>query len=287
MQHAVLAAEDRDFYRPRRLLQRHRPGRWNNLTGGPTQGGSTITQQYVKNDFLTQERTVTPQDQGAPHLGQARPQKSKDQILEDYLNTIYFGRGAYGIQAAAQAYFGENVSQLTAGPGRAARRSIIRAPASTTPSATQQKQNAQARWNYVLDGMVRRGLAHPGRARQGDVPEDLPAGQQTNRAEPPATSPGRAGRSCAARRLTDDEIDRGGLRIITTFNQEAQDASVKAVQDNMPTGPAPTLHVGPVAIDPGNGDVVAMYGGKDYTSNQVNTATAATSRPGRRSSRSG
>ena len=111
-QKSVLAAEDRGFYQhgglsPRGITR----AILNNLTGGDQQGGSTITQQLVKNYYLTQDRRYSRKVREAVVSLKIEQTLSKDQILEDYLNTIYFGRSAYGIQAAAQAYFGKDVAQ--------------------------------------------------------------------------------------------------------------------------------------------------------------------------------
>ena len=155
VQHAVLAAEDRDFYNhggfsPVGI------GRavYNNLTGGSTQGGSTITQQYAKNAFLTQERSFSRKAKELILSVKLETSVSKDQILEDYLNTIYFGRGAYGIEAASLAYFNRPVSQLNVAQG-AVLASIIKSPGGLAPE--ENLVGLEARWNYVLDSMVTQG----------------------------------------------------------------------------------------------------------------------------------
>ena len=152
IQHEVVSAEDRTFYTnkgidPRGIARAF----YNNLRGGPTQGGSTITQQYVKNYFLDQDRTLSRKFKEFFISIKIDRSTDKDAILQDYLNTIYFGRGAYGIQAASKAYFGKDVSQLTPAEG-AVLASVIRAPALYDPALNLG--NAQARWNYVMDGMV-------------------------------------------------------------------------------------------------------------------------------------
>ena len=284
VQHALLAAEDRSFYQNKGVSP---TGIGRALVaavkGGPTQGGSTITQQYVKNYFLTQDQTLTRKGKELIISLKIDQQKSKSEILADYLNTIYYGRGAYGIQTASKAYFDKDVSQLTVSEG-ALLASVIRGPGFYDPSlGAQQKKNAQARVNYVLDGMQAEGWLTPAQRAKATFPTGhLPQGQEDQGPGRSATSPRTCSRSCAAKlRLTDAELDRGGLRITTTINKQAQDAAVKAVQDNMPTGPGTsTLHAGLAAVEPGNGAVVAMYGGKDYTKVQLNSATAATMQAG-------
>src|SRR5918993_3748421 len=113
--YAVLAAENRDFYSdPGISATGIARAAWSNVTGGSTQGGSTITQQYVKNAFLTSEQTFSRKFQELFLAVKLDNEYAKDDILENYLNTIYFGRGAYGIEAAAETYFGVRAAELTA-----------------------------------------------------------------------------------------------------------------------------------------------------------------------------
>src|SRR5438270_853551 len=155
VQHAVLSAEDRNFetesgISPTGIMR----AMWVDLTGGEVQGGSTITQQYVKNAYLTQARTFTRKFKEifiAAKLGNTRP---KNEILTDYLNTIYFGRNAYGIQAASRAYFNKNVGALNASEG-AVLAAVIRAPSFYDPAVNRGP--AVQRWHYVIDGMVKKG----------------------------------------------------------------------------------------------------------------------------------
>ena len=158
VQEAHLAAEDRDFYEnsgisPTGIAR----AVWVGLRGGATQGGSTITQQYVKNYFLTQDQTLTRKGREIIISIKIAKQQGKDEILQNYLNTIYYGRGAYGIQTASKAYFGKDVSKLTASEG-ALLASVIRGPSFYDPAlGEEQKANAKERWVYVMDGMVSQG----------------------------------------------------------------------------------------------------------------------------------
>ena len=283
VQHAVLAAEDRSFYQNKGVSPTG-IGRAivAAVKGGPTQGGSTITQQYVKNYFLTQDQTLTRKGKELIISLKIDQQKSKSEILADYLNTIYYGRGAYGIQTASKAYFNKDVSQLTVSEG-ALLAAVVRGPGYYDPSlGAQQKKNAQARVNYVLDGMQAEGWLTPAQRAKATFPKVVSAKARRHK-------PGSIGYITAdvqqelrtKLKLTQAELDRGGLRITTTIDKSAQDAAVKAVQDNMPTGPGTsTLQAGLAAIKPGDGAVVAMYGGKDYTKIQLNSATGATMQAG-------
>lgn len=267
VQQSFLAAEDRDFYENDGVSPKG-IGRavWVGLQGGEQQGGSTITQQYVKNYFLSQDRTLSRKAREILISIKIDDEMSKDQILEDYLNTIYFGRGADGIQTASQAYFGKDVSKLTPAEG-ALLASVIRAPSLYDPSlGPTQRKNATERVDYVLDGMVEKGWmteAERDRTRFPAVKQpkvkrgrsdDLGFITQAVRSELSTTL-----------KLSDKEIDRGGLKIVTTIDKPAQDAARQAIKDEMPAG-AKDLHVGLVAIQPGDGAVRAMYGGPKFGS---------------------
>jgi membrane peptidoglycan carboxypeptidase len=283
VQHALLAAEDRTFYQnngvspsgiARALIVA--------LKGGPTQGGSTITQQYVKNYFLTQDKTISRKAKEFIISIKIDQQESKNTILANYLNTIYYGRGAYGIQTAARAYFGHDASKLTVAEG-ALLASVIRGPSYYDPAlGAAQKANAEARVKYVLDGMVTEGWLTPQARAKATFPKTIAkakiatsgtVGYITNEVKNELQSNLHLGIS---------DIDRGGLRIVTTIDKKAQDSAVKAVNENMPSeysAPAAkdkALHVGLTAIQPGTGAIVAMYGGKDYSTDPYNTSTQAT-----------
>ncbi|MEU6479011.1 transglycosylase domain-containing protein [Streptomyces sp. NPDC047017] len=281
-QHAVLAAEDRDFYTetavdPKAML---RAG-WNTATGKGKQSGSTITQQYVKNYYLGQEQTVTRKVKEFFISIKLDRNESKDKILEGYLNTSYFGRNAYGVQAAAQAYYGVKAKDLD--PARAAYlAALVNAPSEYDVAAhPENKTAAVARWNYVLDGMVKKGwLGASERAglkfpepRQATVPTNM-AGQRGYLV--------RAVKDYLAKNkiLDEDELAAGGYRITTTIQKDRQNAFVKAVDDQLmkkldKKGNKVDRYVraGGAAVDPKTGEVVAMYGGIDYTKQYTNNAT--------------
>ena len=155
-QQAVLAAENRDFYSdPGISFTGIIRAAWNNVTGGSTQGGSTITQQYVKNAILqNSEQTFARKFQELFLAIKLDNNYSKEQILENYLNTIYYGRGAYGIEAAANTYFDVPAAQLTAEQG-AVLAVLIRSPSRYDPEVSPE--DANDRWGKVLDAMVEEG----------------------------------------------------------------------------------------------------------------------------------
>jgi membrane peptidoglycan carboxypeptidase len=270
-QRAVLAAEDRTFYdhggiSPLGIAR----AAWNNITGGSTQGGSTITQQYAKNAFLTQDRSWNRKINEALLAFKLETLISKDDILEDYLNTIYFGRGAYGIEAASIAYFGTPASELT--PSQAAvLAALIKSPSGLSPEGNREA--LRGRWNYVLDAMVDEGWLTPQQRAAAQFPDIIEA-RQGNRLG------GQTGYLLNAVRdelialgFDEQEIERGGLRIISTFDRRAQRAATAAVRRAGPTSGLKGLRIGLAAVRPGTGEVVAMYGGKDFIDNQINNST--------------
>jgi membrane peptidoglycan carboxypeptidase len=277
VQKTLLAAEDRTFYEnngvsPTGIAR----AVWVGLRGGQQQGGSTITQQYVKNYFLTQDRTYARKVREILISMKVDRQLSKDQILENYMNTIYFGRGAYGIETASKAYFGKDVGQLTLSQA-ALLASVINAPSLFDPAISDENRvRAEKRWNYVLDGMVQKGWATAEERTAAKFPKTI-AVKQRGVAGPTGYIIQAVKNELVGKlELTQADIDRGGLQIVTTINKKSQDAAVKAVNDRMPTGQGTkNLHAGLVAIKPGDGAVVAMYGGKDYQKVQFNTATDA------------
>ncbi len=279
-QHAVLAAEDREFYEhggfsPAGI------GRaiWNNVSGGSLQGGSTITQQYAKNAFLTQERTLSRKAQEILLAVKLETTVSKDQILEDYLNTIYFGRGAYGIQVASQQYFGRNVEDLTLGQS-AALASIIRSPGNYDPADEANVERLKGRWTYVLDGMVTKGWITPEQKASANFPKFKTPKPANKFAGTNGYLLDTVVKELATKGITEDELNRGGLRVVTTFDKKAQGAAVEAVRNQGPKTGTAGLRIGLAAVRPGTGEVVAMYGGADFLKNQVNNATQAIGQAG-------
>ena len=280
VQHAVLAAEDRDFYEhggfsPTGI------GRaiWNNVSGGDLQGGSTITQQYAKNAFLTQERSFTRKAQELLLAVKLETSVSKDQILSDYLNTIYFGRGAYGIEVASQQYFGRSVSDLDLAQA-AALAAIIRSPGNYDPADPDNVARLEGRWTYVLDGMVEKGWITPAQKAAAEFPK-------FKNQKPANRFGGTNGylletvrQALFAQGITEDDLNRGGYRVVSTFDKAAQRSAVKAVENEAPSTGTKGLRIGLVAVKPGTGEVVAMYGGKDFITSPVNNATQAIGQAG-------
>ena len=278
LQHAVLAAEDRGFYEnPGVSIMGLGRAVWAAVTGGPTQGGSTITQQYVKNYFLTHDQTLARKGRELIISIKVEQDMSKQQILENYLNTIYFGRGAYGIQAASQAYFGKDVDKLDLDQS-VFLASILQAPGMYDPSVgAEQRTNVINRMKYVRDGMVSEGWLPEALASDVTLPE-------VNAPKPKVALSGPNGYVVALARdelinkvgLSEQDIERGGLRVVTTISRTSQQNAIEAVNNNRPTGGrADGIRVGLASIKPGDGAIIALYGGSDYAKNPWSSATQA------------
>jgi membrane peptidoglycan carboxypeptidase len=269
VQHAVLAAEDRHFYSEpgisptgmiRALLV--------DLKGGDiSQGGSTITQQYVKNAYLSPHRTLTRKLKEiliATKLGASR---SKSTILQDYLNTIYFGRDAYGIQAASQAYFKENVSQLNVAQG-ALLAAVIRGPSLYDPRA--DKTAAQARWQYVINGMVSQGWLSQQQASHLQLPHTQPLHNRFSAACSDETCFIRDAVEYELRTrdgISSSQLDLGGYKIVTTIDYKAEQALINAERAVVPNSKQGTPESGAASVVPGDGAIAALYGGRGYCTN--------------------
>ncbi|MFJ5291703.1 transglycosylase domain-containing protein [Streptomyces sp. NPDC088348] len=281
VQRAALSAEDRDFYSesaidPEAMVR----AAWNTVTGKGTQGGSTITQQYVKNYYLGQEQTISRKVKEFFISIKLDREESKDDILAGYLNTSYFGRNAYGIQAAAQAYYGKNIQDIDIAQG-AYLASLLNAPSAYDVVVhPENKGRAEARWNYVLDGMVKKKWLSPG-ARAG---EKFPV---PGKVKPSSGLSGQRGYLVQAVKddltsnkvIDEDTLATGGYRITTTLQRSKQQALTKAVNDQVNSKLSKSrsadrnVRVGGASVEPDTGKVVAMYGGIDYTKQYVNNAT--------------
>jgi membrane peptidoglycan carboxypeptidase len=261
-QDAVLAAENRSFYSdPGISFTGIVRATWNNLTGGSTQGGSTITQQYVKNAILqNSEQTFSRKFQELFLSIKLDNDYSKKQILENYLNTIYYGRGAYGIEAAANTYFGVPAAQLTAQQG-AVLAVLIRSPSRYDPEVSPDE--AQDRWGRVLDAMVEEGWLTAEERKASVYPPVLPKAASSLGIPlgPEGLIVNRVISELEGTYGYDEQqVRAGGLRITTTIDARAQGAAVAAVNDVM-TGEPDNLRESLVAVDPRSGGVRAYYGG--------------------------
>jgi penicillin-binding protein 1A len=294
---AVISAEDRDFFQHGGIdpVGIARAVMANANEEEITQGGSTITQQYVKNVYLTRERSISRKLREAILAVRVDDELSKEEILERYLNTIYFGRGAYGIQAASRAYFRHDIQELdgldnTTGqfsPVELAQvaylAGLIRAPESA--DAQRNPEVATRRRNSVLNAMLEEGyitLEESRAAKQeGWVVDDLFATANIV-SRSPATTLGLVRdhehgteyfaeyvRQQLVEMFGEDQVYGGGLRVYTTLSLPIQQAAFDTVTQtlNVPGDPAASI----VALDD-RGRVRAMMGGTDFANQSVNLA---------------
>ena len=274
---AVLAAEDSRFFEhPGFDVRAIARAALVNLSEGETvQGGSTITQQYVKNTFFRRPpRTLERKAKELRLAIEVEKRYSKREILERYLNTVYFGRGAYGVGAAAESYFGHGVRDLDVAES-ALLAAVIRAPSRYDPR--DHGGRARGRRDYVLGRMEALGkLSHRRAAAARRRPLGVVPPPPPQESRYPYFVEAVRQELLADRRLgaSDDERARslyeGGLIVRTTLDPVMQAAAERAVADvlDQPGDPAAAL----VAIRPSTGQVVAMVGGRDWSQSQVNLA---------------
>ena len=276
VRHAVLAAEDRGFYSNRAFsVTGIARAVLNNLRGGSLQGGSTITQQYAKTAFLTPERTIQRKIKELVIAIKLENQLSKDQIFESYLNTIYFGRGSYGVQTAAQQYFNRNVDQLTNAQAIVIA-CILRSPGFYDPSYSKANEKRLTdRFDYVVKGMVEAEWLSPEDAAKIKFPTIAPRVTSGSLSGPKGHIIEAVSKELKGLGFTEEQLLVGGLVIKTTIDQKAQTSAVDAINKLTPTKVPENLHIALVAIRPGTGEIVAMYGGADYLKRQLNDATQA------------
>ncbi|CAB4839706.1 unannotated protein [freshwater metagenome] len=274
IRHAVLAAEDRGFYSNRAFsVTGIARAIFNNLKGGSLQGGSTITQQYAKTAFLTPSRTIQRKIKELVISIKLENQLSKDQIFENYLNTIYFGRGSYGVMTASQQYFNRNVDQLTNAQA-AVIASILRSPGLYDPAFKKGNEaRLIARFEYVKTGMVDAGWLDTKAAAKMKFPPVAPRSTSGQLSGPKGHIIEAVQKELAKLGFSQDQLLVGGLVIKTTLDQQAQQSAVDAVNKFYPTKAPDNLHIGLVAIRPGTGEIVALYGGRDYLARQLSDAT--------------
>ncbi|MDQ1037598.1 membrane peptidoglycan carboxypeptidase [Streptomyces sp. V3I8] len=284
VQDAVIAAENRSFrtdsgVAPSAILRAALAA----VTGGDRQGGSTITQQYVKNALLTPEQSLQRKAHEALIAVKLDRTRSKDDILEGYLNTVYFGRGAAGIESAARNYFGVGAGDLTVSQG-AALAGILNLPSYYERAGADAKVTGtlRRRWAWVLDAMADSGAISAGERSAARFP--------AFRFYPPGSTDGRrqylidAASAEAADRLgiTQDQLARGGYTVHTTFDLALQDETAELVRERTATaadgegggsgGKGARLHTAVVATVPGDGAVRVLYGGADYAHQPFNDA---------------
>ena len=276
LRNAVMAAEDRNFYSNKAFsVTGIARALINNLKSGSLngEGGSTITQQYAKTAFLSPSRTIQRKIKELVISLKLENSLSKDQILENYLNTIYFGRGSYGVQTAAQQYFNRNADQLTLSQ-IAVIASILRSPGYYDPSLSEEnEERLKNRYQYVINGMLEKKWITPEQAAKTKFPTVIPRTKSGQLSGPKGHIVAAVQKEMGKLGFTEDQLLVGGLVIKTTLDQRAQQSAVDAVTRLYPKKAPDNLHIGLAAIRPGTGEIIAMYGGADYLERQLNDAT--------------
>jgi penicillin-binding protein 1A len=269
MRHAIISAEDERFLEHKGVdpLATIRAA-YRDLTGSPTQGGSTLTQQYVKNVYVGDDKTLLRKLKEAALAVRLENKLSKDQIITDYLNALYLGNNVYGVQAAARYYFGVDIKDLDIAPGGAkddnlalARATLLAgiAPAPSAWNPVKDFAAAKARQRYTLNQMIKLGYTTSTEASRAFGRNVKPVREQAK--ELPTDAPEFADLMKAqlqSRFKGDQEqiLFQGGLRVRTTMDHDLQTAAARALREVLPDDDMPEAAV--AAIDIRSGDVRAM-----------------------------
>lgn len=285
MENAVIAAENETFYSDSGVsVTGIARAAVSMVKGGETQGGSTITQQYVKNTYLSQEQSAKRKLREFFISLKLSNQRSKQDILQGYLNTSWFGRGAYGIQAAAVTYYGVPAKKLD--PSRTAMlASLLKGAEQYDPAGGgANHERAVERWKWILDRQVETGMmTKTERARYTKYPEPRKAVQPTSLGGQTGYLVDIANKYIKQRSgLTAKDLARGGYRVHTTFEKDRVRQLERAVRSvrkrDLDTAKRPQdkyVEVGAASVRPEDGAVVAVYGGADATTRFANNADTA------------
>jgi penicillin-binding protein 1A len=273
---AIVATEDRRFYEHRGLDVRGMSrALWADIRHQSTvQGGSTITQQFVKNAYVSSQRTISRKLKEAALAWQLEQRWSKDRILTAYLNTIYFGNGSYGVERAARTYFGHSAAKLTI-PEAALLAGIPQDPSRYDPMANPRQ--AKLRRGQVLRLMLeQQRLSHTDYRAALDAP--MPTRLHIGAVQGPAPYFGEYVKQQLIDRFGTSCVFGGGLHVKTTIDLSLQKLARAAISKWLPgpAGPQAAL----VAIRPSDGSVLAMFGGNNFHQSQFNLAVQGERQPG-------
>lgn len=275
---ATLATEDRKFYSHWGIDMKGvaRAMLVNIEHMSKQQGASTLTQQLARNLYLSHERTWTRKLKEAFYALQMEMKYSKEEILTMYLNTIYYGHGAYGIESAANLYFGKHAKQLSLAES-AMIAGIPRGPSYYSPWSNMK--NAKDRQKVVLRNMTETGVISAAQAEAAyNETLQLRTSEQRDDTTVAAYYRDYVRKELLSLGLSAEEIDTGGLLIYTTLDLNAQQAAEVAVEKHIPA--EGDLQAALVSLDPRSGDIMAMVGGKSYRDNQFNRVFATSRQPG-------
>ncbi|MCB7135788.1 transglycosylase domain-containing protein [Cellulosimicrobium marinum] len=284
---AVVASEDRSFWTNSGIdVKGIARAFYNNLRGGDLQGASTITQQYVERYYTN---TVTD------YAGKAREailalkitqQQEKPEILGNYLNTIYFGRGAYGIEAAADKYYGKPAAELTLSES-AMIAGIIPNPTNWDPA--NNPEQAEIRWDRTLDLLLEDGhisAADHQAALDAGFPETVEYVRSDKYGGPTGYLLTMVEQELEENGITFDALQSKGYQVTTTVDPAMQEAAVAAAnsiprtEEDDPNPASENLRAAIVSMDPADGSIRALYGGTDAVSQSYNNATMGAAQGG-------
>jgi len=279
MKHAIVAIEDKRFYEHRGVdLRGMARALWADITSqGAVQGGSTITQQFVKNAYLTSQKSIGRKLFEAALAWQLEQRWSKDRILTAYLNTVYFGNGAYGVEQASRVYFHHSAATMT--PAEAALLAgIPEDPSLWDPVA--HPQLAKARRNLVLKQLYLQHYLTTSQYVNSIVYKMPNPGQVFLPSTQSLAAPYFANyvKDQLVQQLGPGRTFGGGLKVRTTLDVQLQQAARDAITQVLPASLGPTAAL--VALDAQTGAVLAMIGGQNYHRSQFNLATQGERQPG-------
>ncbi|MFJ5216206.1 transglycosylase domain-containing protein [Streptomyces sp. NPDC088354] len=287
MQYAVISAENKTFEKDSGVDPMG-IGRalFNMAKGGDAQGGSTITQQYVKNTYLSQDQTVSRKFKELFISIKVGTKLKKDQILQGYLNTSYYGRGAYGIQAAAQTYYGRDAEKLTdsqcaflaallKGPTYYDPAGNVSIDKIATPEAN--RKNSEDRWRWILGEMYKDGHLTKDQYDKAVAKYPMPQGLKATKGMTGQISylvDTAKNYVLSHSKISRAELDQGGYQIYTTFEKPKVDALAKAVKKVEDANLKPKkrekdkyVQFGAASVKPNDGAIVAIYGGPGFENN--------------------
>ncbi|MTT30957.1 PBP1A family penicillin-binding protein [Terrilactibacillus sp. BCM23-1] len=275
---ATLSIEDKHFYKHHGFDLRRLAGALfaDVKSFSKAQGASTITMQYAKNSFLSNDKTWTRKLAEAFYTMRLEMNYSKDQILEGYLNTIYYGHGAYGIQAASKYYFNKNASDLSLSEASMLA-GIPKGPSLYAPDVHYER--AKERQKIVLQSMVKNGtiskqLAHSASNHSLKLVKERPKKERLA----PYFQQAVRDELKNKLHLTDDQLINGGLNVYTTLDPKIQKKAEYWIKDTI--DPKSDIQSALVSMNPKTGAVLALIGGRDYDKSAFNRATQSRRSPG-------
>ncbi|KFI92840.1 Penicillin binding protein [Bifidobacterium saguini DSM 23967] len=275
---AIVASENRTFYTDKGIdLKGIARAFLNNVTTGTRQGGSTITQQYAERYYLGETTTYAGKAREAILAIKIAQTESKEEVLCNYMNTIYLGRNSYGIQAAAKAYFNKDAKDLTLSEA-AMIAGIIPAPSTWDPA--DNPKIAQQRFKRVLNIMQEDGYITAKEHKAAAFPQTADVAQQNEYQGPNGYLLTMVRQELVdSKAFTKEDLDTGGYKIVTTIDKAKQDA-MQTVGDTRVDGMPESIQVGGIAVEQKTGAVVSIYAGSDYLTKPLNNANQAVFEPG-------